>query len=484
MTAGREADMASHQSETEAAQQQLDTYQNALQQSAPEHAQHLKQMLAQISDQQAELDGLGSKLAAATEHGQQLAEQLSTNNDELAALRTAQEQQQTTHKAELDAAATRLTETQQQAERELDQLEKARAAELATAAALLAGVRSEAHASQEAMAKEADQALARLRENLQQQAQQAEAASQAASEAHADAITALETQLKTAVDEGAAALEAQQQQQATLLAEASEKFSAAHSAAEQAMAAAEADFEAKLAAQQSTALSDREALSSAHAAEIQSAASTLTDARSAAAQAAEQAMVALRSARLNNSALGSVYRHEVDSLRSHLTDVSQRYDTQTSMQKALGEMGARYSERGLVLTFGEAELSFAPSQATPTAESVGSLDAIATFLGNFPGRGLLIEGHTDNRGADAFNQKLSEKRAASVLDALVERGVDGSRIRAGGLGESQPIASNNSPQGRSRNRRVELIIIDIGALPALPPLTEAAAEPAAGDTGD
>jgi outer membrane protein OmpA-like peptidoglycan-associated protein len=71
---------------------------------------------------------------------------------------------------------------------------------------------------------------------------------------------------------------------------------------------------------------------------------------------------------------------------------------------------------------------------------------------------ITVEGHTDSRGADDMNQKLSEDRASSVRAYLVERGVKPERIKSVGRGESNPIASNDTPEGRANNRRVEIII--------------------------
>ena len=69
-----------------------------------------------------------------------------------------------------------------------------------------------------------------------------------------------------------------------------------------------------------------------------------------------------------------------------------------------------------------------------------------------------IEGHTDSVGSDAYNQKLSERRAASVVKALTELGVEKSRLKAVGYGESKPIASNETVEGRAENRRVHAVM--------------------------
>ncbi|OGQ77880.1 MAG: hypothetical protein A3F90_18570 [Deltaproteobacteria bacterium RIFCSPLOWO2_12_FULL_60_19] len=86
------------------------------------------------------------------------------------------------------------------------------------------------------------------------------------------------------------------------------------------------------------------------------------------------------------------------------------------------------------------------------------LDRLVAFLKENPGKRVDLEGHTDSVGTDQYNQGLSERRAASVRDYVVKKGIDGSRISARGFGETKPIADNNTEQGRAKNRRVEVKI--------------------------
>jgi OOP family OmpA-OmpF porin len=88
------------------------------------------------------------------------------------------------------------------------------------------------------------------------------------------------------------------------------------------------------------------------------------------------------------------------------------------------------------------------------------LDEAAERLQAFPSVRIVIEGHTDSRGDAAYNLALSERRAAAVRDYLVSEGVSGARIETAGLGESQPIASNDTDAGREQNRRVVLRVIE------------------------
>ncbi len=75
-----------------------------------------------------------------------------------------------------------------------------------------------------------------------------------------------------------------------------------------------------------------------------------------------------------------------------------------------------------------------------------------------PGLNLEVEGHTDAVGSDAFNQKLSEARADAVREYLVNQGLKSEAVTAKGFGKTQPVASNDTPEGRQRNRRVELVV--------------------------
>jgi len=87
------------------------------------------------------------------------------------------------------------------------------------------------------------------------------------------------------------------------------------------------------------------------------------------------------------------------------------------------------------------------------------LDDIANVLVKYPDTHIEVQGHTDNVGNDANNLRLSELRAQSVVSALSSKGVASNRMKATGFGETMPIATNNTPQGREANRRVEIKII-------------------------
>lgn len=91
-------------------------------------------------------------------------------------------------------------------------------------------------------------------------------------------------------------------------------------------------------------------------------------------------------------------------------------------------------------------------------EAKTNLRAMAVSLGKYPDTNLLILGHTDQLGTEAYNQGLSERRANAAASYLISQGVSGARLGTKGLGETEPVASNETEAGRQANRRVEVAI--------------------------
>ena len=104
------------------------------------------------------------------------------------------------------------------------------------------------------------------------------------------------------------------------------------------------------------------------------------------------------------------------------------------------------------------DISFAVGRSDIQSNFAPVLDRFAEGLRNNPNTDVRIIGHTDNTGSDAMNNPLSLDRAASTRNYLTGRGIDGRRISIEGMGERQPIATNDTAQGRSRNRRVEIYV--------------------------
>jgi outer membrane protein OmpA-like peptidoglycan-associated protein len=112
--------------------------------------------------------------------------------------------------------------------------------------------------------------------------------------------------------------------------------------------------------------------------------------------------------------------------------------------------------RGLKVNMADVLFAFGKYDLQPPAR-----EALAKFSGivlAHPGLHLAVEGYTDSVGSDAFNQTLSEQRANAVRDYLVQQGLDASQITSTGFGKSDPVASNDTAEGRQQNRRVEIII--------------------------
>jgi OOP family OmpA-OmpF porin len=102
-------------------------------------------------------------------------------------------------------------------------------------------------------------------------------------------------------------------------------------------------------------------------------------------------------------------------------------------------------------------VNFAFDRAELTDASQVTLDVVAETLNECPNVHVTVEGHTDAVGTDQYNLGLSERRAVSVKNYLVKDGIAASRIETRGYGESQPIAGNDTDEGRAMNRRVELV---------------------------
>jgi len=107
----------------------------------------------------------------------------------------------------------------------------------------------------------------------------------------------------------------------------------------------------------------------------------------------------------------------------------------------------------------ESGILFATNSSTLNTASRTSLDKFATSLQNNPDTDVAIYGHTDSTGSDAINNPLSERRAASVYNYLISRGISGTRIVSEGFGSKQPISDNSTVAGRAANRRVEAFIL-------------------------
>jgi len=128
------------------------------------------------------------------------------------------------------------------------------------------------------------------------------------------------------------------------------------------------------------------------------------------------------------------------------------------LEEQIANLQASKSERGLVITLGDVLFDTNKSELRSGAQY--TIDKLAAFLAEYSTRKALIEGFTDSTGSTEYNLSLSERRAEAVRNALASRGIDYNRLMTRGYGVAFPVASNETAEGRQRNRRVEVIISD------------------------
>jgi outer membrane protein OmpA-like peptidoglycan-associated protein len=116
----------------------------------------------------------------------------------------------------------------------------------------------------------------------------------------------------------------------------------------------------------------------------------------------------------------------------------------------------RDSARGLIVSMSDVLFDTGKYSLLPGARE--KLSKVAGILLSYPGLNIAVGGYTDNVGGEQMNQRLSEQRAGSVRDYLVQQGVSGNSVTATGFGNSVPVATNNNAAGRQENRRVELVV--------------------------
>ena len=228
---------------------------------------------------------------------------------------------------------------------------------------------------------------------------------------------------------------------------------AARLAAEQAMSQAERDRlaaqRARELAQQATTQAERDRLEALRAQEL--ARSDVEAARLAAEQARRDAAAAMNAAERERLAAAAA-REDALLARQQLEH----------MQTMITDLEAEQTERGLVVTIDDVLFEVDRAELKPGARR--QLSQLAQALREYPDTAVAIEGHTDSTGSDRYNQDLSERRAAAVRSYLASEGVSQQRLDTLGLGEHQPVASNDTAAGRQQNRRVEVIIDNTSTL--------------------
>jgi len=158
---------------------------------------------------------------------------------------------------------------------------------------------------------------------------------------------------------------------------------------------------------------------------------------------------------LAGTAIGHYMDKQEQSMRQAIAN-SEAATVQREQQIAEG--AKKQSVDVLTVTF-KSDYLFAVNSATLLPGAYDEVQRVANVLRQYPETNIRIAGHTDSTGSEVSNQKLSERRAESVRNALIGMGVNPSRLTTVGYGESKPIASNSTESGRQLNRRVEIRII-------------------------
>lgn len=157
--------------------------------------------------------------------------------------------------------------------------------------------------------------------------------------------------------------------------------------------------------------------------------------------------------RVQNAAIGAVLGGTLGAIGGNNLDRQE-----AELRSQLGSnVGLVNTGSQLIVTMPQ-DILFAVDSATLSGGLQNDLRTVAASLNRYPDTTVNVIGHTDNTGDAAYNQGLSERRAAAVASVLVNAGVAPQRIRSVGRGENQPVATNLTREGRQQNRRVEIII--------------------------
>ena len=259
-------------------------------------------------------------------------------------------------------------------------------------------------------------------------------------------IAAARNAIETAEESRVISVQKKAQEDAQLKADAERQAAAAREAKAQADAAAQAAARAQADAERQAA---DQARSEAEKAKAQA------DAAAAEAIAQQKQAEAARAA-----ALAQQQQAEAAAAQAQQAAAQAEKERADMRAQLLAQLNAvlqtQDTARGLIVNM--SDVLFDTGKYTLKPPTQVKLAKISGILLAHPGLTLQIEGHTDSVGSDEFNQKLSEQRADAVRDFLASQGVAASSMTAKGFGKTDPIASNDTPEGRQKNRRVELVV--------------------------
>ena len=159
-----------------------------------------------------------------------------------------------------------------------------------------------------------------------------------------------------------------------------------------------------------------------------------------------------------NSELGAVLGGVIGGVAGGI--IGNKMDKQArEIEGALPDAEVERVGEGIKLTLGENSVRFATNKSTLTTKAKANLDKLVPIFNSYEETNIVIYGYTDSTGKEEYNQKLSEKRANAVKGYLANKGLQLNRFQIKGLGIKDPIASNETAEGRSKNRRVEFAIV-------------------------
>ncbi len=159
-----------------------------------------------------------------------------------------------------------------------------------------------------------------------------------------------------------------------------------------------------------------------------------------------------------NSELGAILGGVIGGVAGGV--IGNKMDKQArEIEEALPGAQVERVGEGIMLTLGENAVRFNTNKSTLSATAKTNLEKLVPVLNNYENTNIVIYGYTDSTGKVEYNQALSAKRASSVKQYLASKGIDIARIETKGLGVNDPIATNETAEGRSKNRRVEFAIV-------------------------
>lgn len=159
---------------------------------------------------------------------------------------------------------------------------------------------------------------------------------------------------------------------------------------------------------------------------------------------------------LGNTAMGAIIGATVGGAAGAV--IGRNMDKQAEeMEKVLGDAEVKRVGEGIVIEFKD-KILFGFDRSDLGASAQQSLNKLTDVLKRYPDTNIEVIGHTDDKGAENYNQRLSERRATSVATYLRNQGISNARLKTRGMGESDPKVANDSEANRAENRRVEFVI--------------------------